>query len=181
MKIETADDVRSVLDYDPATGDMIWRERPVGHFKDASYQRRWNDRCAGKRAGCVSGTIAYSRINLSGNMYLVHRLVWLHVHGEWPSDQIDHIDGDRLNNRIGNLRAVTRTENARNSARSSANTSGTVGVSYDNRDKRWHAYICVGGGSRKSLGYFKTKAEACAARQAGERLLGYHPNHGRAA
>ena len=180
MRIDTQEDARNFFDYAPDVGALIWRPRPVEHFKDASYQLRWNNRCAGKSAENV-GNNGYLRINLAGRMYLVHRIVWLWVNGSWPTGEIDHINGCRTDNRIANLREVAHAENARNAARPSTNTSGVIGVSYDARDGLWHAYIGVGIGRRKSLGYFRTKAEACAARQAGERLLGYHPNHGRAA
>lgn len=181
MKIVSQADARGLFEYDARTGALIWKYRPLHHFKDASYQLRWNKRCAGRAAGSVSGLSPYIRVNVSRTFYLAHRIVWLHVNGHWPSGQIDHINGVKTDNRLANLRQVNRLENARNAALPCTNTSGVVGVSYDNRDDLWHAYIGVGDGSRKSLGYFKTKAEAAAARLAGERLLGYHKNHGRAA
>lgn len=180
MLIVTESDARNVFFYDAADGCLIWRRRPVDHFKDESYQRRWNNRYAHKRVGNVGDT-GYLRINLCGRMYLAHRVVWLYVHGEWPNGEIDHINGDRSDNRISNLRLVTKTQNARNARRPVTNTSGIVGVSYDTRDKKWHAYIGVGNGQRTSLGYFATKEEAVAARRGAQRVLGYHSNHGRAA
>lgn len=181
MSISTQRDVRDLFEYLPGSGQLVWRPRPLHHFKDASYQSRWNDKFVGKSAGSLSGSVRYLRITFAGRTYLAHRLIWLHVYGVWPNGEIDHINGDRTDNRLANLRLVDHCANARNAALPSHNTSGVIGVSYDARDDLWHAYIGIGAGSRKSLGYFKTKSEACAARQAGERLLGYHPNHGRAA
>lgn len=176
----TADFARMLFRYDPLTGQVFWRERPVDHFSDESYCMRWNTRFCGKLVGspAVNG---YLRVNINRDFYLLHRVIWLLVHGEWP-DYTDHINGNRTDNRLENLRAVTKQENARNTCIRSNNTSGFNGVSLDTNSGRWHAYIGVGGDKRRqSLGQFDTKEEAVAARRAAELVLGYHENHGRAA
>ncbi|MGE0745276.1 MAG: HNH endonuclease [Rhodospirillales bacterium] len=103
----------------------------------------------------------------------VHRMIWAMVHGAWPGSELDHIDGDRTNNRIGNLRCVTRTGNNQN--RRSANASsrvGILGVSFCRRTGRYVAQIGVDG-TNKFLGRYPTAAEAHAAYVRAKREL--HP------
>jgi hypothetical protein len=180
MEIVTQADARMLFDYESETGRLVWKTRPLEHFKDASYQGRWNGRFAGKSAGSLSVN-GYLRINILGKFHLVHRLVWLWVHGDWPSGFVDHINGISCDNRMSNLRVVDKEGNARNARIPTTNTSGNVGVSYNARDGSWHAYIGVGRGQRKSLGHFRSISDAVAVRQSAERFFGYHPNHGRAA
>ncbi len=97
-----------------------------------------------------------------------------------PSGEIDHINGDRTDNRICNLRDVTSAGNSCNRRRQDRNTSGVTGVAWDKRASRWQARIGLNG-KQKYLGYFDSLDEAVAARKAAELELGFHPNHGRAA
>ncbi len=175
----TQDYVRQLFDYNAETGSLSWRARPSGHFSSESYCARWNSTHAGNevRGKAVNG---YLRVNIGGVVHLAHRVIWLHVHGYMP-DYLDHVNGRREDNRLTNLRPVKQTDNARNACRPTTNTSGVVGVSFDSTYQTWHAYIGVGEGKRKSLGYFITKEEAAAARKGAERVLGYHANHGRTA
>jgi hypothetical protein len=115
----------------------------------------------GDRAGCL-GVNGYWSIRLDGNLYYEHRLAWLWHHGKFPDIDLDHIDGDKWNNRIENLREATMSENIANSRLSQANHSGRKGVSWNKRLGRWHAYIVVSG-KRKHLGFFETLDEASAA------------------
>jgi len=97
------------------------------------FTRRISRRCAkaGSVAGCRS-TDGYWQISISGSVYRAHRLAWLYAHGTWPTNQIDHIDGNRLNNRITNLRDVPQSTNMLNiHAPGSANTTGFRGVFFD--------------------------------------------------
>jgi hypothetical protein len=175
----TAEYVRECFNYDADTGALVWRERPLSHFSAPSYQLRCNARWVGKEAANIAKT-GYKRVNIGGNLYLVHRIIWLLVQGEWP-DCIDHINGDRTDNRLRNLRSVTKKENCRNARLSSSNTSGISGVSFSKRFQKWESYIGLGENRTKKLGFFATFAEAAEARRVAERELGYHPNHGRAA
>ena len=158
---------------------LFWKERPAGHFSSASYAARFKSRFEGKEAGNLAPS-GYRRVNIDGSLYFVHRVIWLLEHGRWPAF-VDHINGCRDDNRLCNLRDASALQNNRNMARPSTNTSGVTGVSYSRRDRLWHAYIGVGKGLRKSLGHFRERHVAIAAREAAERELGYHPNHGRAA
>ncbi len=99
---------------------------------------------------------------VAGKMYKAHRLAWFYMTGEWPPDQIDHIDGDRDNNRLVNLRKATNAQNGANARLSKNNSSGFKGVSFDTSVGRWRASI------RRNrqlhyLGFFNTPEEAHAA------------------
>nr|WP_175479900.1 HNH endonuclease signature motif containing protein [Paracoccus homiensis] len=106
-----------------------------------------------------------------------HRVAWAVIHGRWPNGEIDHINGDRSDNRLANLREVTKRENHRNMAIRSDNTSGVTGVYWAREKGKWAAYIKAD--KMVALGRYDTFAEAVAARRAAEKVLGYHPNHGR--
>jgi hypothetical protein len=115
---------------------------------------------------------------LDGIMYKAHRLAWFYTYGKIPADQIDHIDGDGLNNRINNLRDVTSRQNSRNARLIWNSKSGTMGVSFCNEKGMWRARINTNSG-RKHLGRFIDIEDAIAARKAAEIEYGYHENHGR--
>lgn len=114
----TAERLRELLDYDPATGHFQWKRSLKGGVR------------AGDLAGCSSdsgGGREYKRIRVDGRLYYAHRLAWLYVCGEWPPNQIDHKNGQ--SDSISNLRAATSTENLGNTRKRSDNTSGFKGVS----------------------------------------------------
>lgn len=160
--------LRELFNYDPATGVFTRRISSV-HISEI-----------GKVVGTISGTRRARYIIMTAEMkkYGAHRLAWLHFHGEWPSDHIDHINGDGTDNRISNLRDVTLAENARNLRRPTHNTSGVSGVAWRKAKGKWRAIIGVGG-TQVALGHFDTIIDAVAARRAAERAYGFHPNHGR--
>ncbi len=179
----TQDYLRILLSYDAETGQLLWRHRPRDMFTEGynggeTSWKTWNSRYAGTVASNI-GNGGYVRVNIFGTRYLGHRLIWMMVHGEWP-DEIDHINGDKSDNRLCNIRNVSRQENLRNLARRSDNSSGHTGVSYAKRDDVFLAYITVDS-HMKILGRFKSLEDAVAARKAAEAKYDYHPNHGRAA
>jgi hypothetical protein len=171
--------VRELLDYDPETGALTWRERGREHFMTYRSQRSWNAKHAGKGAGNIDA-LGYHVVQFGTRKYKAHRLAWLYVHGVWPDADIDHINGVRADNRLRNLRAVSHAENARNVARSSRNTSGVVGVSWHSKQGKWVAYVKTGG-RLQNLGAFDNKEEAISVREKAVRERGFHENHGRAA
>ncbi len=120
----------------------------------------------------------YRRVCLDGKRHEAHRLVWLIVHGHWPTHKIDHEDQNPRNNRIENLRDVTNRENCLNQKLHRTNTSGHAGVSWDKTKNRWAAQIMVHGKTLK-LGSFKIKDDAIKARKNAEIQHGFHPNHGK--
>lgn len=157
----TSDELRQLLDYDPKTGIFTWRmstgSRAVAGSK------------AGSRNG---GRDGYIRIMVSKRVYLAHRLAWLHTHGEWPEDQIDHRNGARDDNRLSNLRLATNSQNGANKRRYANNRSGAKGVYWRGQRGKWTADIQVNG-NRKNLGLFTTKEAAAEAyRQAAEAVFG---------
>jgi len=118
---------------------------------------------AGDIAGCI-GNRGYVQINISGRIYVAHRLVWLYVHGRWPVDEIDHKNGIRDDNRLKNLREATRAENQQNRSIISSNTSGYPGVDWNKRKMKWRARISING-QKKWLGYFDSPENAATAYQ----------------
>lgn len=112
------------------------------------------------RAGAVAGNphnAGYLRVRVDGQYILVHRVVYAVVYGEMP-DEVDHEDGDRTNNRPGNLRKASRAEQMRNTATMRNNKSGTKGIWYDARRSRWRARVNVNGAEHQS--YHASEAEA---------------------
>lgn len=154
----TADEVRRLLDYDPETGVFTWRVT-------------LSDRTpAGSVAG--SSSSGYRRVCICRRYYMAHRLAWLYVHGVWPPEEVDHINRVRNDNRISNLRLVSRSENAQNVGLKRTNTSGVTGVNWHAHSKKWRAAIRVPG-VKLQLGVFSCFAQAVRARRAAETT--YHP------
>ena len=111
--------------------------------------------------------------------YLAHRLAWLLYYGVDPgAKEVDHIDGNKMNCQISNLRLVDHQGNARNQRKRSTNTSGIMGVCWHKSTDRWQVRIqdC---GKQKHLGLFEDKWEAICARKSAENRFGYHENHGK--
>lgn len=170
----TPERLREVLTYDEETGLFWWLFREGG-----AAMAWWNQHHAYQVAGSV-GRRGYRNISIDNVLFKAHRLVWLYVYGVWPSDQIDHINGDKDDNRLANLRVVTNAENCRNRSISTRNATGVVGVSpyAFGRTPQWVSRIRVAG-KLIHLGYFGEFDEAVAARRAAEVDHGFHPNHGK--
>lgn len=174
----TVEMARSLLTYDPNSGRLIWRHRPLEMFKNQHDANCWNTRYAGKDAG-TPHVRGYIIVAMVGKRILAHRLVWFLVHSEWP-DQIDHLNGDRTDNRLANLRSVSGSENQKNLKRPKHNTSGVIGVCWDSTKSKWLAQI-KSGRRNHFIGLFDDLASAKRARKLGEKRFGFHPNHGRSA
>ncbi len=162
--------------YDSKAGVLLWRHRPHYCFKSLRDADAWNSRYCNTPAGnSING---YLRVSISGERYLVHRVIYKMITGLEP-EIIDHIDGNPRNNRIDNLRSVSVTENAQNAALPVTNQTGCRGVQWSARRKKWRASITA---NRKfiHLGVFENIDEAMKARKNAEALYGFHPNHGRA-
>lgn len=149
----------AALDYDPMTGVLTWKHR-------ADREVSWNTRRAGQPAGSVL-PVGYVYVMLEGKPRLAHRLIWLMTYGEMPSGQIDHINRDRTDNRLANLRLVSQSQNSMNGSKRGNNTSGVIGVSFDRSKAHWRADITVNG-QQHYLGRFASKDDAIAARRAAE-------------
>lgn len=151
MKL-TFEQVDRNVSYDPATG--VFRHKV--------------DRCmgkieAGERAGSKDASLGYVRLSIDGKRVWAHRVAWLLSTGSWPQADIDHINGVRDDNRLANLRDVSRGQNLQNQTKPGpGNRSGIRGVRWDGRRSKWRAEISVDN-RNKFLGRFDTKAEAAAA------------------
>jgi len=182
--LPTPETLRKLLRYEPDTGNLFWRVRTPDMFTDGKYSadrtcRSFNTQFAGREA-LTANLGGYRQGRIFDRPVLAHRVIWCMVKGEWPPDQIDHINGVRHDNRLSNLRSVTSQENARNKALPCNNTSGVCGVRwYDSRGK-WIAEIYYNN-KQFHLGWFTEKADAIAARAAAEIKYGFHTNHGREA
>jgi len=157
--------LKEVLHYNPETGDFTWKVF-LGGVK------------TGDIAGCKGRR--YRQIRVDNEQYMAHCLIWLYVHGDFPEDQIDHINHDGFDNRLVNLRAVTQVVNHRNRSFSKNNTSGVMGVHWYKSHSRWRATIMING-KHKYLGLFKTISEAVSIRKKAEVEFGFHENHGKLA
>lgn len=149
----TAERVRYLFDYEGETGLL----------------RRRVTLCGRALAGRVVGTRSskkkkYLRVGVDGQLYAVHRIIWLWFYGKWPKNLLDHRDLDETNNRIRNLREATNSQNKCNGKVRSDSQTGIRGVTEDKRTGRFRAHIAIMG-NRKWLGFFGTKTEAAAARR----------------
>lgn len=160
----TAEELRSLVDYNPDTGAFTWLRR----IERDQWVVTWNKKWAGKPAGTTMSH-GYRAMRVNDVPYLCHRLAWLHVTGEWPRKLIDHINGDKADNRFCNLREATNSENLFNSIIQD-NHSGHRGVSLHKASGMWHAQIHYEGRAI-SLGYHHSPELASVAYQTAARLI----------
>jgi len=154
------------LIYDPTSGILTWRKRGIP---------KWDAKWAGRIAGSLHST-GHWRVTVAYRRYYAHRIAWAMTHGKWPEQQVDHRDGDRLNNRICNLRLATNGENQQNVAIKKSNKSGFVGVVWFKPKQRWRAEIRANNRAYH-LGYFDDPESAHAAYvQAKKRLHAFNPS-----
>ena len=143
----TSDLIRHYFDYNPETGDLVYRVSKTGNG------------VLGRVAGTVNAR-GYRVVKVDGKTYRSHRLIWLWMTGSWPTHHIDHINGDPLDNRWVNLRAATRSQNMRNRKVSKNNKLGLKGVSMFQGKFAATIYL---NGRNKLLGRFETAEEAAEA------------------
>ena len=142
----TVDEIRERLCYDPETGIVTWRK---SYFPSR----------IGKIVGSLSAA-GYFVANVGGRPVGLHRLIWVCVHGRWPREEIDHINGNRADNRLSNLREATRAQNAANFG--SMNGHPVRGATFCRRASKWQAQIRIKN-KNTYLGLFDTEDEARAA------------------
>jgi len=162
--LPTPEELRQLLRYEPDTGKLYWKERPASMFNgDRELSaKKWNSRFAGKEAFNTVNDRGYLTGLIFCRAHKSHRIAWAVFYGRWPSDQIDHINGNKQDNRILNLREATQSENKRNTATYKSNTSGYKGVSWSRSEGKWVSRIGFQG-KQINLGYFDDPAEAHAA------------------
>lgn len=162
-KLPSAAFLHECLRYDKRTGFLHWRKRPESHFASSKVAGSWNTKYAGTRAFTCINDHGYYVGRINGTLYFSHRVIWKLVTRKEPPPIIDHKDRKHSNNIWTNLREA-------NSVQNMANTTKPLGVSFIESKGRWYAYAM----RRKktiSLGYYKTKSEAFAARRGAVAVL----------
>ena len=164
MTKPTQKELLEYLSYDADTGILTWIKKPSKKI------------VLNSRAGSQTET-GYRTLYFKGKKYQEHHVIWCIVHGQFPTMQIDHIDQDRSNNAINNLREVSQSENSRNRARARRTRLGEVGIWWCRRRRKYVAEITL---NRKKV-YQKTFDDiddAIRERKAKALELGFHENHG---
>jgi len=170
--------LRLLLRYEPETGKLFWKPRARCWFKSKRGHSVWNARYSGTEALAFKNGQGYGMGSVLKCRHMIsHWAAWAITYGRYPEDNIDHINGDRSDNRLCNIRAVTHAENQRNMKKNHRNKSGQVGVFWLAAPKRWWAYI-GSGETRETIGYFVNKDDAIAARLKAQAKAGFHPLHG---
>ena len=158
----TYDRANELFRYEPSSGHLIWK---VG-------------RNIGQRAGTLRKTMGYRQVKVIGTCYNEHRIIMLIVHGDLPEGmQVDHINHDKGDNRLVNLRFATQTQNGRNAKLHVTNTTGVTGVIYNKKYAKYRAQINIKD-KCKYLGQYDTLEEAASAREEANIKYGFHKNHG---
>lgn len=155
--------LKQKLSYDKTTGVFTWK---TGKYKG---------RCAGTIAGTKPNQ-GYVRINIDKKEYKAHRLAWLYIYGSFPVKQLDHVNRNRVDNKIDNLRLADDALNSKNQSIYKNSPTGYHGVTA--HGTRWRARINVGG-KKIHLGVFDTIKEAAKCRAEAEVKYGFHQNHGK--
>jgi len=151
----TQEYLKSVLSYDPETGIFTWKYRQGLIGKKIS----WNTRYSEKQAGTID-PVGYLGIAIEYKRYYAHRLAWLYMTGELPKKYIDHLNGNKSDNRFLNLREATNSENQQNQKRAkTSNISGFLGVSLTKEKNKYRSRI-VTKGKQIVIGIFDTPEEA---------------------
>lgn len=164
--ILTQDELKKIIQYDPTTGQMvrITKRGKVNHYIPVNYPLM------------SSNNRGYRWVSIGRVVYLQHRLAFLWMAGKHPDGEVDHINGDRQDNRWENLRDSDATGQSRNQGIRKDCTSGVRGVTWSSIHKKWVARIS-NLNVRHSLGYFKNFNDAVNARREAEIKYGYHENH----
>jgi len=163
----TLDELKKYIHYDPLTGNFTRLMQMNGLPPENPI------------AGCkfITKKKPYYKIMAMRIVFRAHRLAWFYMTGEWPQGEIDHHDGNGLNNKFENLRSTTKTENQRNQRLSDANSSGVTGVTFMKNINKYAAYITVNK-KRTHLGVFSSLELAAAARLNAQIANNFHKNHG---
>lgn len=148
--------------FEAGVGILIWKPRPREMFNSDMAFHRWNGAYAGKAAGRITSS-GYRNIKVMGEAFQAHRLIWKLVTGEDPGE-IDHKNRNKLDNRMENLRVVSRSENMRNKGVNANNACGEKHIHWMPKLQRWTVQLMVPGKGQRQLAWCKTLGEAVAVR-----------------
>lgn len=177
--------LQRLVDYDAETGALTFRQAWPEMFGESPARSRqyrcntWNSLLSGRPAFATDHGTGYLAGGLLGKTYKAHRVAWAIFYGETPEGEVDHINGNRSDNRIENLRCVSKSSNQRNAIRRVDNTSGHTGVTWCERDSAW--VVQISDGTKRRRRNFKDLDAAILYRAAQERQLGYTERHGSSA
>jgi len=157
------------------TGVLHWKHRDQKHFSCYRIYRSTNSRLAGKEAFASRNNDGYRSGMLLGKSVKAHRIVWAMTRGEWPTDEIDHINGDPADNRPENLRQVSHTDNVKNRCVSNNTFTGQIGINKCSGSKNFRVRL-----AGQAFGTYTNLEDAMRVRDQKLTELGFHPNHGRA-
>ncbi len=161
MPKPTQPELKKIVKYNPKTGIFTWLISTN------------NRALIGSEAGCKDGC-GYIKIMVNGKQEYAHRLAWLYVNGYFPENDIDHINRDKSDNKISNLRHVSHRCNTRNCKVAANSKTGVTGVTVSSRTPGWFSYIYIDYG-KIYLGFFKNFKDAVEARWEAEKKYNY-PN-----
>jgi hypothetical protein len=158
-KLPDYDLLHKFLVYWPDTGVLLWKKQEG----DSPSIKGFNNKCGGKIAGTLLNgrkdepkyLVVGIRENGVYRQYLAHRIIWKMMTGDDPIEQIDHVNGSRVDNRWANLRPATNGQNIQNSKLRRDNKTGVKGVAWDSKHQKWRAVIAVNGKARR-IGRYKT-------------------------
>jgi len=176
VTLPTQTELNELLRYNRRTGQLFWKKRPRRMFANPDAHKGWNARFADREA-FTSVNHGYRRGMIRPIHAYAHQVIWKIMTG-MDAPELDHIDGNKLNNAWSNLRLAPSGTNQRNCSTRRDNTSGHVGVV--RRGDRWVAQFGVNG-TTKHIGIYDTKDDAIKARKLIEKEYGFHANHGREA
>lgn len=169
----TAQYLNACFEYDPESGILTWKSRPLSHFKNKQVASRCNNQFSGTIAGTTDER-GYILLSINKTFLYAHRVIWAIINAidlcDVP-DEIDHKDLDKSNNRKANLREAERWQNGSNRSLQSNNTSGHKGVDWHKQGQAWRVRINVKG-KEIQLGLYKSLSDAVAARTAANDLHG---------
>lgn len=170
--------IKDFFKYNPSTGEITRKTPPSKYFSCDKKRDEYFQKVSISSPFKTIATGGYLKGSFYKKDYSAHRVAWFLFYGFWPSLHIDHIDGNRKNNKISNLRQVTVSLNNKNLSISKRNKTGCVGVSWDNQNKKWRACIRI---DKKTinLGRFTDIESAISARKDAEKEFGFHVNHGK--
>jgi hypothetical protein len=159
--------LRKILRYEPETGRLFWLRRDVEFFEDGKHSAhhtcaKWNGTYAATEAFTANDGVGYKRSTIFGKQYRAHRVGWCIAFGYWPEQQIDHINGDRSDNRLCNLREASNAQNQHNRKSMRGSSSEYLGVCWSSACQKWAARIRHGE-KNVHIGIFQCEHDAALA------------------